>query len=346
MSDQRLRDLGVRIEDATPMHDFDDLVGRARQRVAVRRAGTIAAVVAACTAVVFGFAQMGAQKDQTSPPLTDRTQHDRVMWCPKDKSSGCVDINGWIAYQDNGIWAVDPTRPDDPDHAIQLTDQRQLDPLEWSNDGAKLLVRSWGQDGQLSVLHADGTKTLIADGGFFDGSFSPDGSRVIYTPHAGGGMGIVDSDGGTPRRLLDSDADAVYELAFSPDGEQIAYFVGGGDHSHTLRVMSSDGTDGRTLLFRPEASHIDDLDWSPDGQRLMFSFQQGEGGIWIVGVDGTGPTQVVPDGTNPAWSPDGTRISYQEGIGGGLRIAHADGTHVTEFGYGGSGPWNPLPLSQ
>src|SRR5215211_8735852 len=29
---------------------------------------------------------------------------------------------------------------------------------------------------------------------------------------------------------------------------------------------------------------------------------------------------------------------------GTLEIAAVDGTHVQEFGYGGSGPWNPQPL--
>ena len=58
---------------------------------------------------------------------------------------------------------------------------------------------------------------------------------------------------------------------------------------------------------------------------------------------------MIPDGVNAFWSPDGSRISYQSAdalsVGpGGLEIAAADGTQVQEFGYGGSGPWNPLPL--
>jgi hypothetical protein len=50
---------------------------------------------------------------------------------------------------------------------------------------------------------------------------------------------------------------------------------------------------------------------------------------------------------NPAWSPDGSRISYQAADPdsfepGSLEIAAVDGAHVTEFGYAASGPWNPL----
>lgn len=348
-----------------PTSPADD-VRRGRRRV--RRSRSV--VVAAVSAVVLALgaaAELGwpyrAQPDSLVPadrpsdqrdsvvlPPSDRGVRDRPKWCTALRPD-CVDIGGWIAYQHNGIWAVDPTRPDGPGRKVQLTDQPEAVPLEWSSDGAKLLVRSAGQPGQLSVLHADGTKSVIADG-YVDGAFSPDGSRVIYSSYGSGGMWIVGSGGGEPRRLIDADPDPVYELAFSPDGKQIAYFTGGGDHSHSLRVMNSDGTGGRTLLFRPEASHIDDLDWSPDGHRLMFSFQWGEGGIWIVGADGSNPTQVVPLGVNPAWSPDGTRISYQEQIEGDfdvvspLRIADADGSHVTRFDDGGSGAWNPLPLDR
>jgi len=58
---------------------------------------------------------------------------------------------------------------------------------------------------------------------------------------------------------------------------------------------------------------------------------------------------VIPDGVNAYWSPDGSQISYQpadplSGTLGALEIAAVDGTQVQEFGYGGSGPWNPLPL--
>jgi Tol biopolymer transport system component len=159
-------------------------------------------------------------------------------------------------------------------------------------------------------------------------------------------MYTVDTGGGE-RRLLLTSARLLYNPTFSPDGTQIAYFDGGGDHSHSLRVMNADGSGIRILIDRAPLGHVYNLIWSPDASLLAFSAQ--EGGIWIVRPDGSGLTKVVPDGVNVHWSPDGSRISYQSadpssGGLGALEIAAVDGTQVQEFGYGASGPWNPLPL--
>jgi dipeptidyl aminopeptidase/acylaminoacyl peptidase len=294
-----------------------------------------------------------------------------------------ADVHGWIVYggdtplAEDGIWAVNPAGPGDGDDQIQLSDQQGEEPLGWSSDSTKLLIRravpgwqateDYAHAVDLVVLHADGTETLLTRSTFdVDGSISPDGSTVAYSSYTTEGIYTVDVDGGSPHLLLPR-ADrrypgeelpkypaGLYNPAFSPDGTQIAYFDGMGDWGHSLRVMESDGTNVRVLFDRVDApAHIEDLVWSPDGQRLAYSGGvDDDNGIWTIGVDGSGLTKLIPDAVNPAWSPDGTRISYQPihrnehgaPVGGGrLRIADADGTHVSEFGYGKSGPWNPLP---
>lgn len=253
-----------------------------------------------------------------------------------------ADVHGWIVYGGrHGVWAVNPSRSGHPKGQIQLS-ERPGEPIAWSGDGSKLLIwRDWreGLDQRfqgLFVLRADGTETrLVANGqvqGIGQASFTPDGSQVVYLDS---GMSVVDSNGGTPRILFQTGA--VANPTFSPDGTQIAYFAGMGDSGNRLRVMNADGSGDRVLIDSPEFGHIDNLVWAPDGSRLAFAGRYGQG-IWVVGADGSGLTRVA-HGTNVHWSPDGSHIAYTNR--GTLKIARWDGTHVKEFGYARSGPWNP-----
>ena len=274
------------------------------------------------------------------------------------------EVGGWIAYgDDQGIWAVDPSHPGDPEGRIQLSTEPGT-PVSWSSDGSKLLIlRHFPRHSQLalSVLNADGTETLLVDvdarQGLGGGSFSPDGSKVVYASGwSAPGIYVIDADGGTPRLLLAAgrrwfpSEDRSFRTllggaTFSPDGSQIAYVDGMGDWGNSLRVMDAHGSGSRVLLEEMNEAHIQNLGWSPDGSRLAFA--SGESfGIYVVGADGSGLT-VVAHGRNPYWSPDGSRISYQSadpmnGAPGTLEIAASDGTHVEKFGYAASGPWNPL----
>ncbi len=363
MSEQKLRELGRHIEGSTPMHAFDDLVHRANRRVAVRRTGALAAVIAATTVAGFGIAQMTAGNEQTSPSPVDRSQQTTEVGCSTAQPDRFADTHGWITYSSpgrSGVWAVNPAAQHGSEEPVQVTEGNAEEPLEWSSDGTRLLIRRVVPDtsgpalADLVVLNCDGTETTMAHGEFYsvDGSFSPDGSQVIYSAYGADGIYTVDSAGGTPETLLPSASRRIaeqegtwdtqlYNAVFSPDGKQIAYFDGNGDWGHSLRVMSSEGTDIRVVHDVIEGDHIHDLAWSPDGQQLMFA---DDGGIWIIGVDGSGLTEAFPGGSNPAWSPDGTRISYLQGDR--LTIAEPDGTNVSTVDHGGSGPWNPLPLAE
>jgi Tol biopolymer transport system component len=66
--------------------------------------------------------------------------------------------------------------------------------------------------------------------------------------------------------------------------------------------------------------------WSPDGTRLAF---QDVGGIYTINADGTGETRLAGTSNDegwPAWSPDGTKLAFRSLTAGGIVVANVDGT--------------------
>ena len=194
----------------------------------------------------------GSAESPSSLPSGPAEAHDPT---PTPAELGIfADVRGWIAYgNDEGIWALNPMGGTPP---VQLS-ERPGDPIAWSSDGSKLLIRGEFSDVTrnpfddlaLFVLDADGTSTrLTGKLGWGTGSISPDGSKVIYdlTTHLGGnqesqsGIYIVDTEGGEQRLLLASGQrtydypgggdgtfrTALFRPTFSPDGAQIAYIDG------------------------------------------------------------------------------------------------------------------------
>jgi Tol biopolymer transport system component len=284
----------------------------------------------------------GCGSSREAGPKEPNSKVDAGTTAPSPQPSSTFEgafgqIGGWIAYSgDDGIWAVDPVLGERP---IRLT-RADGNPIAWSSDGTKLLIR---REMGLYVLDAGGTETRLTCGTAIrrvpfrrscrrpqadptGGSFSPDGSEVVYAagPWERSAIYAVSSDGGAPwlilrstRRVSFPDGHSAlafaYQPALSPDGRRIAYFDGMWDHSHNLWVVNADGTERRVLLDDEvsAAGHMRALTWAPDGEWLAFATDDS---LYLVRPDGTGLRRVV-SGTFAAaagvqWSPDGSRIAY------------------------------------
>jgi Tol biopolymer transport system component len=146
-------------------------------------------------------------------------------------------------------------------------------------------------------------------------TISPDGRRVLLVSD---GLWVFGLDGGSRRRLARGE---IYDAAWSPDGERVAYASPGG-----LSVVAADGT-GRLRLTRRGGDG--GASWSPDGQRIAYA---AEDGLWVIGSDGrvrTLLTHLLSGASGgPVWAPDGNRIAFN----GGDPEAEAEDLYIVEVG--------------
>lgn len=171
----------------------------------------------------------------------------------------------------------------------------------------------------------------------------------------------VDLEEGRPRTMLDRRG-AIYQPAWSPDGSRLAVVLGdpgcraGQRCRQTLAVSGGaddgardgeargsggdgdaardGGGEGLTLRTLIATGAPATPAWSPDGKRIAYTRDGGDGPqIWIAEV-ADGSTRQVTTGAQPAaeptWSPDGEALAFSRGCEIFVqRIGSSSATNVT-----------------
>jgi Tol biopolymer transport system component len=122
----------------------------------------------------------------------------------------------------------------------------------------------------------------------------------------------------SPAASPSSSASASSAVAIVRPGEAWIAFQGSG-----LELIRPDGT-GRHRLY-PSLTGGEHLhpDWSPDGERIVFSIRAATDEIWIGNVDGTGTERLISCADpcrwvdEPAWSPDGRSLAFHRMVAEG-----------------------------
>ena len=202
-------------------------------------------------------------------------------------------------------------------------------------------------------------------------SFSPDGSRVVYSAFRNRGRKTLNPwdeeidygweimtsnpDGSEKRRLTESvDVGLVNLLpVWSPDGSRIAFISNRLEFEATdefsdrgryiLFTIKPDGSDMRAVSLSFAAMPIAPV-WSPDSRRLAFLARTEKDldtlwkkfvprDLYVVNIEGTKFTKIGETVARPAWSPDGSRIAFVGG-GDGTTTIHTvapDGSNLTKI---------------
>jgi Tol biopolymer transport system component len=209
-----------------------------------------------------------------------------------------------------------------------------------SPDGEQIVIAA--AEPALTSVHGGDLWTMPVDGGPLtrltnDESqerypcWSPDGQTIAFTDDSNeesedGGFTaifVVSTTGGEPRQLT-SEADSVGDgaIAFSPDGERIAFFSG-----DAIKTVPVQGGQPEVLVADVTSGMHSHLEWSPDGSKIAHNVLElspagVSGTIWITPLDGGAPEELrtgLPQGARLSdfgWSPDGERIVFLAEFGG------------------------------
>ncbi|MCA1566649.1 MAG: DUF11 domain-containing protein [Acidobacteria bacterium] len=218
----------------------------------------------------------------------------------------------------------------------------------------KIAYNKWGADNSspedgVYLINADGTGDTKIPGSEQDHMpvWSPDGTRIAVTRVAsqsnsnvsGFGVEIINPDG-TGRVRLNDNVEPTERVAWSPDGQKIAYTSWGEYGADAdIMVMNLDGSNVVNLTNTPGYDYLPT--WSPDGQKIAFaSKRDGDANteIYVMNADGSGQhniTNYYNHDYYPAWSPDGQKIAFVSINRGaysdrtGIFVMNADGSNVT-----------------
>lgn len=230
--------------------------------------------------------------------------------------------------ENRDIYLMNP----DGSEQVNLTNHRADDiyPV-WSPTGEHILFASdrekkaWGT-WDLYLMDPDGSnvrkvfdKWEIRTGP----TWSPDGKRIAYSYGEIGNnfLYIGTIDGKEEERVA-----IGYTPAWSPDGTQIVFRSGSVRKPRRFSLLKVRTNRQTFFPFPKEPMWVRGPAWSPNGDKLAFSWSiEGfrEEAIYVVNRDGTDPQEIVGDlttrATDPIWSPDGTELLYTQ-LNKGLHI--------------------------
>jgi Tol biopolymer transport system component len=211
--------------------------------------------------------------------------------------------------------------------------------VAWSPDGSQITfeaARSLRTG--IWVVHADGSQLRQLARGR-DPAWSPRGDLIAY--QGGNGIFVIPARGGRPRRITRSANDGLH--AWSPDGRTLAFLRNFEARLtqvlYTVPVRAGGlrriygGQRDVTITRRP--------DWSPDGQRLVFSAGRGVFYVYVAQAR-VRRLRRLRRGDWPTFSPDGRRIAFT--VGSVLHVMNASGARPRMVRSEGGSLFNDGPV--
>jgi TolB protein len=144
----------------------------------------------------------------------------------------------------------------------------------------------------------------------------------VFKTSANDQLCLMNADGSNQRRLTTDNRSKHFYPSLAPDGQSIIFSSNlSGQGQYDLYEINLAGSITRLtsdlgILTAPEIS--------PDASQIAFT--RGDGvnstAVWLMNRDGSNPRQIYPNGWDPTFSPDGTKIMFATAVAGyGIQLS-------------------------
>lgn len=153
----------------------------------------------------------------------------------------------------------------------------------WSPDGSRLVYeKETNNKRQLIIKHSvsGNARVLVTLSDNIDSnvSWSPNGHKILYNDSASE-VYTIWTDGS--RRTIISDGES-YDASWSPDGKRIVFLED--RHGDEISISQEDGTVSWLPVQKESYDRLASPVWSPDGMKLAFLMQYGNGADGVSDV--------------------------------------------------------------
>jgi len=195
------------------------------------------------------------------------------------------------------------------------------------NNGLIAFVNDRNGTPSIYAMNSDGTNIQRLVPNEPQGSYaaaSPDGKKIVFSVRIASGstysfeLWTMNANGSHADRFLAAASDRPYAATWSPNGKKIAYY-----RDDSLWVVNASSHGAREITGADFSSAAPS--WS---RKNLIAFDRA-GSIWVVNPK-SGQERRVGPGSQPSWSPDGTKLAYvavpQSGVYNDIYVRRANGS--------------------